>query len=170
MAREKKYRPRLTFVQDSREQCAFSFGALLRPAIFQGGGTEIETLGEGDYSVRLVVEDGQSDLLPIRIERKSHGDLAGVCGFGRERFERELERLRAYEYAGLIVEASLDDILRGYERSRIPGRTVAASLIAWGIRYRLHVWLAETHRRGAAVCQRILEQAAVDWWEAKNGG
>ena len=165
MAREKKYRPHLTFVQDSREQWPFTFGALLRPAIFQGGGTEVRGLGEADYGVEV---DGE--LLPIRIERKSHGDLAGVCGFGRERFERELERLRLYEYAGLIVEASLDDILRGYERSRIPGRTVAASLIAWGIRYRLHVWLAESHRRGAAVCQRILEQAAVDWWEAKNGG
>lgn len=180
MSRPKKYKPTLTFVQDSRERNAFRFGALLRNDMFQGGDTVVRAIvqgftclsekpqrdddstraGHGDYTVAV------DDLvLPIRLERKELGDFYGVCGYSRDRFERELEQLRQFDYRGLIIEASLDKVMAGYERSRISGRAATASAIAWGVRYGLFVWFGETHRRSAGLCQRILEQFATDWWE-----
>ena len=164
MPRAKRYRPTLTFIQDSRETVPFRFGPLLRPTLFCGGLTKTEGLKEADYAVEV---DGT--LLPVRVERKELGDLFGVVGYGRERFERELERLIPYDFKAIVVEATLDDVLKGYERSQIPGRTAAASLIAWQIRYNVHVIYAENHRRAAGYTQRLLEQAAVDWW-GKNAG
>lgn len=127
----------------------------------------VEGLGEGDYSVKL---DGE--LLSIRIERKSLGDLFGVCGYGRERFVRELERLTAFEYRAIVVEGSADQILKGYERSRVPGRSVMASLCCWSVQFGLSVWFADgrqPHARGAGITARLLDEHAIHWWRGRNG-
>lgn len=116
-------------------------------------------LKEGDYSVAL---DGAQPL-PVRLERKSEGDLFGVCGFGRERFERELERLRQYDYRALVIESSASEILRGYDRSQIPGKTVLASVLAWSIQYGVHVIFAGSRSMARAISQRLLEQYAIDF-------
>jgi ERCC4-type nuclease len=167
MPRVKKFKPRFQRVIDTREQLAWEFGALLRTDIFEDGGTVREGLAEGDYAARLTLEDGESVLLPHRVERKSHVDLCGVIGFGRERFERELDRLRPYR-ADLIIEASLDDILRGHERSQISGRAVAASLASFSIDYGVFVWFCESRRRAAGWCARLLEEHAQRWFLDKH--
>ena len=100
-------------------------------------------------------------MLPIRLERKSIGDLFGVIGFGRERFERELARLESFSYRALIIEATLDEIARGYERSQISPRAAMGSLCAWSVRHGVAIWLVENHRRAAAISQRLLENFAV---------
>jgi ERCC4-type nuclease len=126
---------------------------------FADGGSAIEGLDAGDYSVRL---DGE--LLSIRIERKNLGDLFGVCGNGRDRFVRELERLTAYEYRAIVIEAPASQILSGYERSRIPGRGVMASLCCWSVQYQIPVWFGETHRRAAGITARLLEEFAIHYY------
>ena len=120
--RGRKERPLLSFVVDSREQLPLQLGPPMRDE-FEDGGSYTDGLSEGDYSVAI---DGKAPL-PVRLERKSLGDLYGCVGFGRDRFERELERLRQYDYCALILECSAEDILRGFERSQIPGKTALAS-------------------------------------------
>jgi hypothetical protein len=60
----------------------------------------------GDYTV----EGYESE---IAIERKSLDDLAtclsGDCG----RFQRQLERLRAFKYRAVVIEGGTRDILQG---------------------------------------------------------
>ena len=80
-------------VTDTREQHPFSF---------EGYPVEVKprALPTGDYSL-----DGFEDR--IAIERKAAGDLLSCMTGGRERFTRELERLRGYEAAAVVVELYL---------------------------------------------------------------
>ena len=168
-------KPRLYFIQDTREQWPIKFAAPVRRE-FSEGGTIIKGLGEGDYSVSM---DAGVTIMPIRIERKSLGDLYGCiphepgcqkdCG-KRCRFERELDRLRAYEYRAIVVEASADDILRGYERSQISPRAAMASLCCWSVQFGIAVWLAESHRRAGGIVQRLLEEFAAHTFPMRAGG
>ena len=161
----KRERPRLYFIQDSREQWPIKFAAPVRRE-FSDGGTVVRGLGEGDYSVSY---DAGVTVLPIRIERKSLGDFYGCVGHGRERFERELDRLRAYDYRAIVIEATADDILRGYERSQISPRAAMASLCCWSVQFGVAVWLAENHRRAGGIVQRLLEEFALHTFPMRNG-
>ena len=159
-------KPVLTFICDTREKLVFHFAAPVRRE-FADGGTIVKGLGLGgaDYSCSL---DGGETILPVRVERKSLIDLMGCVGNGRDRFERELDALRKYDYRAIVVEATLDDILRGHERSQVSGRAAATSLMGWSVRFECQVWLAENHRRAAGVCQRLLEEFAVEHLRKQN--
>ena len=67
----------------------------------------------------------------IAIERKELSDFISVVGHGRERFERELMRLKAYEASMVIVEASWQDLERGEWRSKITPNVVLQSIASW---------------------------------------
>ncbi|MCC7291439.1 MAG: hypothetical protein IT449_05175 [Phycisphaerales bacterium] len=86
-----------TIIIDTREQAPFTFANLP---------SEPGTLDTGDYSVR-----GLEHL--VAVERKSLDDLLACVGRERERFKRELQRLRAYRFRLLIVEASAADLEQG---------------------------------------------------------
>lgn len=77
----------LVIIQDTREQM---------PLIFPEAAVEISTLQTGDYSLK-----GFED--KVCIERKSLADLLQSLGQERERFMREVHRMRAYEYAGIVI-------------------------------------------------------------------
>jgi DNA excision repair protein ERCC-4 len=80
-----------TIVVDNREQTPLIFTRL---ASVEG------TLYSGDYSVL-----GLEDLFSV--ERKSIDDLVGCCtGENRERFERELHRLRGFRFKRLLIIGS----------------------------------------------------------------
>lgn len=85
---------------------------------------ETVTLPTADYSLK-----GYTD--HIVIERKSLPDLWACCGAERERFEGELARLRAFPLRGVIVEASIDQVLGTIPRGRVQPATVIRSTIAW---------------------------------------
>jgi len=84
--------------------------------------SEITDDGEVRASPHVgLVVDMRPPRLWIACERKSLADLLGCVvaergdgSGGRERFERELERLSAYEHKAIVVEARLEDVwLRG---------------------------------------------------------
>ena len=131
-------------IVDSREQHAWQFENLP---------SEPGSLTTGDYSIR-----GLEHL--VAVERKSLDDLLGCVGTDRARFKRELQRLRAYRFRALIVEASHEDIQRGQWRSKVHPNAVAGSLAGWMAQYSLPVMLVGTHAAGAEFCERFLYQAA----------
>src|ERR1700757_1958282 len=107
-------------VVDTREQLPLPFSRLK---------TRAGALVTGDYSVA-----GLESLFAI--ERKSIGDLVGCCvGENRERFERELHRLRGYHFARLLVIGTRGEIEMQRYRSKISPRSVLGSLAAWEVRY-----------------------------------
>lgn len=129
---------------DTREQAPFTFANLP---------SEPGTLDAGDYSVR-----GLEHL--VAVERKSLDDLLACVGRERERFKRELQRLRAYRFRLLIVEASAADLEAGHWHSKLTPAHVLGSLAAWTAQYTLPVWLGGTHDESGRFAERFLYQAA----------
>lgn len=129
----------LTIIIDTREQHPLKF-----PARFQ---TVRETLKTGDYSV-----DGFRDRFTI--ERKSLSDLVNTVIHDRERFERELERMRSYEFRRILVTAPFERVARGpYPHSRANPKSVLASLAAFEVRYGVPIVFAKDEKEAA---ERIL--------------
>ncbi|MCH8854071.1 MAG: ERCC4 domain-containing protein [Planctomycetes bacterium] len=131
-------------VVDSREQTPWRFSNLP---------SETGTLDTGDYSVRGLEHR-------VAVERKSLDDLLACVGRERDRFKRELQRLRAYRFRCLVVEASHADLECGEWRSKIQPSHVLGSLAAWQAQYSLPVMLAGDHESAARFAERYLFQAA----------
>jgi len=130
---------------DSREQTPLIFTRLQSVAGV--------TLSEGDYSIAGVVD--------FRIERKgSLDELASNCvGHNRDRFERELFRLRPYKFRRLLVIGATceRDILTHPYRSAINPRCILSSLFAWQARFDLPYVLVPTPKMAA----RLIETWAL---------
>jgi len=100
------------------------------------------------------------------IERKSLADFLGSITAGRERFHRELERLRSYDLAALVIEASWEDIelgnyplVHGRPCSAVHPNAVAGTLVSIHARY-CPVFCAGD-RLGA---QRFVERVLRRFW------
>lgn len=118
----------ITPLIDSREQNPLPLeGAIL----LRGTG---RFLAEGDYTCC------ESHARQVSIERKSLSDLFGSIGHGRERFMRELERLRPYSHKAIVIEGTLADVRDGTEHStRMHPSSVVGSLAAIQWRYQIPV-------------------------------
>lgn len=134
----------ITILVDSREQRPWAFDCP----------TETVTLDTADYSVKYL-----SHL--IRIERKSLPDLVACIASGRDRFKRELERLRGFRFRALVVEASWEDIEKHQYRSNTHPASVTGSLISWEIDYDTPVWMLGTRKAAAAFAERWLGKCAA---------
>jgi len=116
-------------VIDTREQ---------EPLVFERLASRVGTLVSGDYSVAGLEH-------VFAIERKSIADLVGCCiGQNRERFERELHRLRGYRFKRLLVVGSETEILKGEYRSNIKPQAIIGTLRAFEMRYDLPVVFCQT--------------------------
>lgn len=91
----------------------------------------------GDYGVK-----GFSDWSNPRfaIERKSLDDLTGSLGKGRQRFMREIEKLRQFTFRALVIEAWLADVENHIYRSELAPASVLGTLDALEVRTGLHVF------------------------------
>ena len=129
----------ITIVIDTREQ---------RPYEFEGS-SQVGTVPVGDYSI-LGLENH------IGIERKELNDLVSCLTTGRERFEKELQRGRAFDYFALIVEGSLSDLANERYKSEMIPKSAIHSLLAFSVRYRLPVFFCENRKYGARVTESLL--------------
>ena len=124
----------LRIVCDSREQNPFPFAGL--PVTVSVG-----TLEAGDYS--LVGFERK-----VAVERKELGDLIQCLSVERDRFERELARLRGYDCAAVVVEAPVADLRAGRYRSKMSPEAAWQSVLAFSVRYRIPFLFCES--RGEA--------------------
>ena len=97
-------------VVDTRERTPWTFEGQ------RGVTLERAKLDSGDYSIRGLEHR-------VAIERKSLDDWTGTVLRERARFYRELERLRAFDFRCVIVEAGVREIFT-------PG-TSTDDIIAW---------------------------------------
>jgi hypothetical protein len=151
-----------TVLVDTREQLPYTFAGLKADAR-EGGGplhvrTQLGTLDAGDYSIQ-----GYANM--VTVERKSPSDLAGTLTTGRRRFSAELDRLRNYDAAWIVVEAELSELFKGV--SFAPGfraRTVTRSAMFFQVRYpRIHWWCVP----GRAVAEAVTYQLLRTWWRER---
>lgn len=124
----------MKIIIDTREQKPYEFDDSIR-----------KTLKAGDYSI-----EGLEQL--ITVERKSKEDIYQSFGNGRKRFEREFQKLATYDYAAIVVEASLDNLLKQPCYTKLNPKTVINSIISWSIKYKTHFYFG---------CNRLLSQTLV---------
>ena len=105
--------PAYTVIKDTREQDGYTFES------FTGrytscAGMVVQKLDTGDYSL-----EGLEDKLCI--ERKGRiSELAINLGKDKARFMREIERMKEFPFKFLILEFSLDDVIKFPEGADIP--------------------------------------------------
>jgi len=145
-----------TVIFDYRERRPFRF-ANIRSSKRHGGKfvrvhTQPGYLMTADYSIA-----GLTDR--IGIERKSKDDLFDTMGRGRDRFRREFERLSEMEFAAVVIESSLLEIVeRPPLHSRVSAASVVNTIVSWQQRYPVHWWFTDTRRYAEIVTFRILER------------
>ena len=132
-----------TIVIDTREQTPFNFGDLP---------VAIKSLDTGDYSIA-----GLEEL--VAIERKSLPDIVGCCGKSRDRFKRELLRLKSYRYKGVIIEATYSKMQSGEWKSTIKPSHVLGSIASWCNRYQIPFYFAGSHEQATEWCYLLLKSA-----------
>jgi len=125
-------------VIDSREQCALPFRH------FQ---TERATMPTGDYSAKGVESS-------FCVERKSLADLVGSLTHDRDRFTRELERMRGYAFRRLLVIGQRSEIEQHAYRSKAAPAAILGSLWAFEVRFNVPVVFAQTPDDGAETVER----------------
>ena len=131
----------LTILIDTREQRPFRFAP--------DTPTRRACLPVGDYTI-LGLEDR------ITIERKSLGDLLGSLTHDRPRFLRELEAMRRFQFAALMVEASWSDILLRRYRAQVHPNAVLGSLLAFALKHDVMPILGGDHETAARLTERLL--------------
>ena len=140
----------MVIIIDSREQ---------KPYTFPGYQTTVGTLPAGDYSIA----GGKSglpapDYRSIVIERKTKSDAYCTIGQGRDRFTRELEKLATYRYSAIVLECSMSNFLIQPPFSKLNAKSAINSLLAWSIRYGVHVWFADGRQMAQTLTLRLLEK------------
>ena len=145
-----------SIIVDSREQLPYQF--LGHPTMKSG-------LKTGDYSVT-----GMEHL--VCVERKSQADYWGCLintkpKFNRDRFVRELERMKDIPWSKVIIECTRQQALEGYYywdgysniKSKVRGETAINSANFWsmahGVRFE---WVAD-RAEGEAVALEWLQMA-----------
>ena len=111
---------RVAVIQDARGQQPWDLSTMR---------TETTTLATGDYSSAcgrylLECKNGVDELIRCMTSE-------------RERFERELERMQAFESAIVLVESAYEDLATGQYRSRMNRDSALATLVAWQQRYQI---------------------------------
>lgn len=133
-----------TILIDTREQ---------RPWTFADLPTRRATLSAGDYTVEGL--EGR-----VAIERKSTADLIGTLTFGRERFERELDRLSSYQRALILVEGDLSTIIEGRYRSQVRPQSLVGSFGSFFGRWGIATCFAGNARNAEILARAFLVKAA----------
>jgi len=135
-------------VVDTREQ---------EPLCFERLQSRAGSLVSGDYSIA-----GMESLFSV--ERKTIPDLIGCCvGENRERFERELHRLRGFRFKRLLIVGTEEQILQGlYNHTNIRPRAVWATLCAFEVRYEVPL----VFRASPALAARQIESWA--YWYSRE--
>lgn len=129
-----------TIIVDTREQHPFEFRGYTAPAKYRDKEgnripliipVEVATLKTGDYSIK-----GYEEVMAI--ERKSLQDAYSTWCHGKDRFERELERLNVMPaFSGVFVEADFYYACRNPpSTTQYSGASFAGQTISWEISYR----------------------------------
>lgn len=129
-------------VIDTREQTPFEF--IGYPVVTRSG-----ALKTGDYSLAGFESR-------ICIERKSLGDLASCMTVGRERFERELERMREMECTAVVVEEPLINVKNGNYFSNLNIKSFEQSVLSMLYRYRVPFLWGQNRRHAENIAFNCL--------------
>lgn len=119
--------------------------------------TEWTHLRTGDYSIK-----GMEDR--VTIERKSMKDLMGTLGGGRDRFEKEHERMTHFQYAAVVIECTLDEMLTTVHAHGVTPKTAFRTWLSWEQKFGIPWHWVGNRRLGEIVTFRLLQK----FWEQNH--
>lgn len=120
---------------------------------------EWASLPTGDYSVK-----GLERL--VTVERKSVADLYSTLGQGRERFEREHERMASFAYAAVVIEGAWNDILHFKPpQSELLPKVVFRTALSWSQRFGVHYFTCDDRALAEICAFHIL----LRFWKEHHG-
>ena len=116
---------------------------------------EVCGLPVGDYGIK-----GFSDWSnpAFTVEWKTLNDLIGSLTQGRERFMREVEKLRAFYFAAILIGASEEQVARGDYVSRATPSSILATLDAIRVRTGVHIIWGNDATQAAQIFERLVRQ------------
>jgi ERCC4-type nuclease len=136
----------MIIITDTREQRPLDFSKIpARPKV------EVATLETGDYSVKGLEA-------VVCLERKSVGDLVNTLVRSKARFAKELERMRAFKYAAIVVEGTRRDIHLHRYRSKIAPRAVEGLVNYIWVGTRIPTFWCDDEEMCAEAVYSILKQ------------
>lgn len=133
----KKIEAEPKLIIDTREQTPLAFTHLV---------STTGTLQSGDYSA-----EGLEDIFCV--ERKTVADLAGSLTRGRDRFMREMHRLRGFTNAYLLIIGRDIDLATLAAQGRANVKQIHNSLLAIQARYGVHVVWVDTPAEAALLVE-----------------
>jgi len=142
----------VTAIIDSREQLRLDLAPLQ---------TEVGTMPEGDYTIKGLEH-------VVAIERKSLPDLIGCVGSGRDRFDREIQRLLGYATRAVVVEARWSDLEAGQWRGKITPNQAMGSVLGWIAQGVPFLFCGSHEAAGKAVARLLFLVARRRWREARS--
>ena len=116
---------------------------------------EVAGLPAGDYGIRNFSDWTNPAFI---VERKSLQDLVGSLTGGRKRFMREIERLRRFRFAAILIEGTRDSIELHSYRGQATPQSLLASLDAIEVRTGVHVLWAGTPEGAARRLEGLVRQ------------
>jgi len=133
----KPQNPDLTIITDTREQTPLMFATLP---------SERGTLATGDYSLK-----GYETIFSI--ERKTIPDLVQSVTTERERFFRELQRLKGFEFKRLLIIGARSRIEAAQYRSMANPKAILASVATIEARFDIPAVYAADEKEAAAMIE-----------------
>ena len=142
--------PKPTLIIDSMEQRPYSF----RPFHKWFAAIERRKLVVGDYSI-----GGLEDR--VAVERKSLQDLFNCCSpyHSRDAFVRACERLGKLDFAAMVIEGSINKILRANEFSSMHPNAVFGTIQALAVRWGIQPWFAPNRTLAEEITACLLHKA-----------
>ena len=131
-------------ITDTREQC---------PLVFEHLASERGTLQSGDYSIAGLEHD-------FAVERKSISDLCGSLTKGRDRFERELHRLRGFDFARVLIVGSPHEV----QATAANPKAIFSSISAFEARWKIpFIW-----EPSPDLAARLVERWTWFYWRERS--
>ena len=137
----------MRIIADTREQKPWTFEGLGDVEIVRA---KLET---GDYSL-----EGLEDV--VCIERKSLDDFTGSVMAERQRFYRELGRMRYFKYSCVIIEAGMREIMDGFYTSRVKPEAVRGFIAQISVEQQVPVLLGGSRPEAQMMAYDLLSQCA----------
>lgn len=148
-------------VVDSSEQAPFVFSGIEAEGKDKGRpmqvGTVVKSLDSGDYSI-VGLESR------VSVERKSVSDWFGSIGSGRDRFEREMQRLSEFDFAAVVIEGGWNELLIDRPNTtQVSGKVASRTIASWSIRYGVHFYPCISRRHAELWTFTLLSMFWRQW-------
>lgn len=100
----------------------------------------VDTVKDGDYTIK-----GFED--KFAIERKQLSDFYSYIGKERDRTVKKIKRLADMDFAAIVVEATLEDLLMPQIYSTVSPEVARGFLTSINVRYGIHTFIHKDRRQ-----------------------